>query len=46
MHEGRRLPEDWAAEYEGIRPTLDAFTDKLQDLLQNLLDDEDVVYAW
>jgi hypothetical protein len=46
MDEGRRLPEDWAAEYEGIRPTLDAFTDKLKDLLQNLLDDEDVVYAW
>jgi hypothetical protein len=46
MHEGRRLPEDWAAEYEGVRPTYDAFTDKLEDLLQDLLENEDVSYAW
>ena len=46
MHEGRRLPEDWAADYEGLRPTFDAFTDKLEGLLQTLLTDQDVDWAW
>src|SRR5436309_13085225 len=41
-----RSVDDWLDVYDEVRPTYRALVDKLEALLEELLDDEDVDYEW
>jgi ppGpp synthetase/RelA/SpoT-type nucleotidyltranferase len=47
---GPRSSEEWAAFYADVRPTYQTFTERLEDLVETLLDDEELrywyVYSW
>jgi ppGpp synthetase/RelA/SpoT-type nucleotidyltranferase len=46
MSPGDRTVDDWLAVYDEVRPTYRALVDKLQDLLEELFEAEDVDYEW
>jgi ppGpp synthetase/RelA/SpoT-type nucleotidyltranferase len=39
-------PSEWAERYDDIRPTYQAFVERLETLLETLLDDEDIAYQF
>jgi hypothetical protein len=41
-----RSPEQWADLYDDLRPTYRAFTDKLETLVEELLDNAGTEYSW
>lgn len=46
MNLGGRSVDDWVAVYDEVRPTYKALVEKVDDLLEDLLDAEEVDYAW
>ena len=46
MSLGDRSVDDWLDVYDEVRPTYGALVDKLEMLLEELMDDEDVDYEW